>query len=186
MKAEKSQRPDTADDPTTSSIERFRKATEALTGPLNQNERISLRVDEKLKFALEFACDVTGHSQKKLVQNALDKAMKEARLPNGKNWLDYWDPDPGVRKLKLLYAPDYPSTAEDDLLRVFIDEHKPFFFFDEKPRRDYLAIFWPRIDKYVTMWRENRMNEPNKVWLELQRLADDFGLPHLESNAPRF
>lgn len=143
--------------------------------PTEKADRISVRTDEKRKFALDFAVAVTGQSQKKIVETALDAALKEKRLPNKTNWLDYWDPESEVRALRLLFAEDYPSTAEDDMRRVFINEYRDFFFVGEHPRRDYLRVFWPRVDELAAKWRDRRFD----MFAVMHSIASTECLPDL-------
>lgn len=146
-------------------------------------KRISVATDEKTKFALSFSCAVSGFSQKRFVENALSEKMKSTKLPDGTNWLDYWDPDPGVRNVKLLYAHDeYPKSAEDDATRLFINAHRDFFFDGDELRRDYIAVLWPRLDEFLDAWRKGRAVNAVAAHLLMLKATQDAGLPPLRAD----
>ena len=129
-----------------------------------KTQNLSLRLDPKTKFVLEFMARIKGQSITMVVERAIKDASADVvidrdAIGNGSNWSDYWDPNEGVRTLKLLKAREYPTTFDEDELRAFTLVHWSFFYSDfmcERPRANYLEIIWPSIDRYMEIWREKK------------------------------
>ena len=129
-----------------------------------KTQSLSLRLDPKTKFILDFVARIRGQSITTVVERAIKDASDGVVIDrddfgNGSNWSDYWDPNEGVRTLKLFTARDYPTTFDDDELRAFTLVHWQFFYENsegKQPRRDYLEILWPSIDRYLEIWREKK------------------------------
>ncbi len=129
-----------------------------------KTQSLSLRLDPKTKFILEFMARIKGQSITMVVERAIKDASADVVIDrdefgNGSNWSDYWDPNEGVRTLKLLTAREYPTTFDEDELRAFTLTHWSFFYWDSKgkePRGSYLKIIWPSVDRYMEIWREKK------------------------------
>jgi hypothetical protein len=132
-----------------------------------KTETLSLRLDPKTKFMLEFVARVRGQSITTIVERAIRSSSALGRKSgtavknqsDDLNWEDFWDPDEGVRMMKLLSCKEYPSTYDEDELKQFIFTHSEFFYrgyFGETPRRPYLRVLWPKIEEYRRVWIEER------------------------------
>ncbi len=129
-----------------------------------KTQSLSLRLDPKTKFILDFVARIKGHSITMVVERAIKDASADVVIDrnefgNGSNWSDYWDPNEGVRTLKLLTAREYPTTFDEDELRAFTLAHWSFFYEDlegMRPRANYLEIIWPSVDRYMETWREKK------------------------------
>jgi hypothetical protein len=54
---------------------------------------------------------------------------------------------------------DFPTTFEEDELKEFAQAHWQFFFTDplaETPRRAFVDVLWPAIDRYLEIWRKTK------------------------------
>jgi hypothetical protein len=134
--------------------------------PVNQarskSETLSLRIDPKIKFILEFVARMRGQSITTVVERAIREAANNVCVGEGeseKNWADFWDADEGVRTLRLLADPSYPSTFEEDQKREFAKVHWQFFYTDSNAkfvRAAYVRILWPQFQDYMETWVNER------------------------------
>ena len=138
-----------------------------------KTQSLSLRLDPKTKFILEFVARIKGQSITMVVERAIKETADQIRLGpewdergnqiEGPNWQDFWDPNEGVRTLKLLADAYYPTTFDEDELQAFIIAHGPFFYTDQQrsrhPRRAYVEILWPSIGRYLEIWREKKSED---------------------------
>ena len=130
-----------------------------------KTQSLSLRLDPKTKFILDFVARIKGQSITTVVERAIKEASAGVVIDaddfgNGSNWSDYWDPNEGVRTLKLLTAREYPTTFDEDELRAFTLAHWAFFYEDlegKRPRASYLDIIWPSVDRYMEIGRETKI-----------------------------
>lgn len=123
-----------------------------------KTETLSLRLDPKTKFALDFIVRIKGQSITTVVERALKEAASDVRLDGNsesQSWSNFWDPSEGVRALNLISNEHYPTTYEEDELREFTKTHWEFFYSSEKcvlPRRSYVDVLWNSIDVYLETW----------------------------------
>jgi hypothetical protein len=133
---------------------------------------LSLRLDPRTKFILDFVTRIKGQSITTVVERAI-KDMAD-RLGMGVNyddegipthtptWRDFWDPSEGVRTLKLLRYENYPTSFDEDELIDFTLNHDVFFYLDircREPNRALIGILWPRIDHYLEVWRQTKSTD---------------------------
>lgn len=129
-----------------------------------RTEALSLRLDPKTKFILDFMVRVTGIKITDLVERSIKKMADETLVRHEDvpvNWMYYWDPREGVRTIKLLSDPDVYTNFDEDELIAFIKDH--WEFFSLKPDLSslvggYIDVIWPRIDEFREHWRQNRAN----------------------------
>lgn len=130
----------------------------------SKTETLSLRLDPKIKFMLEFLARVEGQSITTVVERAVRQASANKPIvsPDGSNeryWSDFWDSSEGFRTLSLIADKDYETTFEEDELHRFTVTHWPFFYVDRDAdviRRPFVDLLWPRINEYLDIWREKR------------------------------
>ena len=99
----------------------------------------------------------------------------------GFSWSEFWDPDEGIRTLRLLACGAYPSTYEEDELRRFTVEHWEFFYANAKgdePRRGCIQILWPKIQEYMRFWREKRESD---YWAAGMTMVADLSAAQLKA-----
>jgi hypothetical protein len=128
-----------------------------------KTQTLSLRLDPKTKFTLEFVARIRGQTLTTIVERAIRESCDQVTISdfdgNEFNWLTFWDPEEGVRMLKLLACDNYPSTYDEDDLRAFTETHWEFFYISEKakaPHRAFVEILWPKIEHYRRIWRDQR------------------------------
>jgi hypothetical protein len=144
-----------------------------------KTQTLSLRLDPKTKFTLEFVARIKGQTLTTIVERAIrdscDQVTIGSDFRNEKfNWQSFWDPEEGVRTLKLLSCENYPSNYDEDDLREFTKTHWEFFYTSEKakvPRRAFVQILWPKIEDYRRIWREQRDSD---YWAAGKAMATDL------------
>jgi len=123
-----------------------------------RTESLSLRIDPKTKFVLEFMVRATGFRITDLIERAIkDYAEKttvgEHEFSNGKTWLHYWHPEEGVRVLKMILDPDIRTTFEEDEIKDFVEQHSEFFLSGlVQTRYQLLSLFKCSGQKSVNTW----------------------------------
>ena len=150
-----------------------------------KTESLSLRLDPKTKFILEFVARIKGQTLTTVIERAVRKSCDEVTIGEGfgsdrLNWNYFWDPDEGVRTLNLLACTDYPSTYDEDEIRRFTRAHWEFFFTHAKagePRRAYVETLWPKIEEYQRIWRDQRDSD---YWAAGTAMAADLAAARLK------
>lgn len=144
-----------------------------------KTETLSLRLDPKTKFILEFASRINGQTITTIVERAIrascDTIHIGAQTDFGQplSWKDFWDPHEGVRTLRLFGA-DYPSTYDEDELRDFVQAHSAFFYTRDEtgnPNNSLVHILWPKIEEYRRIWRDKREKD---YWAAGHAMAADL------------
>jgi hypothetical protein len=150
-----------------------------------KSETLSLRLDPKIKFILEFVARINGQTLTTVVERAIRKSCNEVTIASFResqvNWQYFWDPDEGVRTLKLLACEDYPSTYDEDDLRRFTQGHWEFFYTGvdlQVPHRPFLQILWPKIEDYRRIWREHRESD---YWAAGKAMAADISAARIKA-----
>jgi hypothetical protein len=141
-----------------------------------KTQTLSLRLDPKTKFTLEFVARIKGQTLTTIVERAIRESCDQVMIGDSAhiNWQSFWDPEEGIRTLKLLANRDYPSTYDEDELREFTKTHWEFFFISERaqtPRRAFVEILWPKIADYRRVWHEQRDSD---YWAAGQAMASDL------------
>jgi hypothetical protein len=143
-----------------------------------KTQTLSLRLDPKTKFTLEFVARIKGQTLTTTVERAIRDSCDQVQIGNEFdgpfNWKSFWDPEEGVRILRLLASEDYPSTYDEDELREFTKTHWDFFYLSEKakaPHRAFVEILWAKIEEYRRIWRERRDTD---YWAAGKAMAADL------------
>jgi len=135
--------------------------------PRTKTQTLSLRLDPKTRFVLEFLAKLNRHSITTIVEDAIKRQGARTKLDpfdeESKTWRDFWDISEGVRQILMLAEKEIPSDYEDDELREFIKWHIEFFSETNElsnPDRINVEILWPSIEQYLTTWNETRRTDP--------------------------
>ena len=158
-----------------------------------KTQSLSLRLDPKTRFVLEFVARIKGQSITAVVERAIKETADNVKIGPGYNWAYFWDANDGVRILKLLAESNYPTSYDEDELRAFTLAHRQFFYTNSSgtsPRRSFIEILWPSMDNYLEIWREKKSEdywaagEAMKKDLSAARVATPDWPPKAEPNAP--
>ena len=147
-----------------------------------KTQTLSLQLDPKTKFTLEFVARIKGQTLTTVVERAIRESCDQVTIskPRGGsdfsdpcNWQQFWDPEEGVRTLSLLTSADYPSNFDEDDLKQFTRTHWEFFYHESvmKPRRGFIQILWPKIESYRRIWNEHRETD---YWAAGRAMAADL------------
>ncbi len=149
-----------------------------------KTQTLSLRLDPKTRFILEFMSRVRGQSITMIVERAIKEEAERVVLGPERdfnnntvyqpNWSDFWDTDEGVRTLNLLANNYYYKTYDDEEIRQFTMDHWEFFYSDgdgKSPRRAFACVLWPKIQNYIQMWRETRTED---YWAVGKKMSEDL------------
>ena len=135
--------------------------------PRTKSQTLSLRLDPKTRFVLEFLAKLKGQNITTVVEDAIRRAAADHPVnpldQEIRTWKDFWDVNDGVRTMRMLADREMPSDYEDDELRDFIAAHIEFFsetFELSNPDRINLTVLWPNIEDYVAKWRESKRTNP--------------------------
>lgn len=139
---------------------------------------LSLRLDPKTRFMLEFMAKLNRQNITTVVEEALRKAGALTKLKpwddDSKTWRDFWDVSEGVRAMLLLADDELPSSFEDDEVRAFISWHIEFFSETNEindPDRINVEVLWPHMDRYLKVWRDERRSDP---WQAGRLMTEDL------------
>lgn len=152
---------------------------------------LSLRLDPKTKFIVDFMSRIKGQS----ITTAVERSIKETadRLPIRSTvddfgneiregmWSEFWDPSEGVRTLKLIACPYYPTTFDEDELKAFTEAHRDFFYVrnaGKEPRRAFVDILWPKIEEYLAIWREKKSTD---YWAAGEAMKEDLAAARVQA-----
>lgn len=149
-----------------------------------KTQTLSLRLDPKTRFILEFMSRVRGQSITVVVERAIKEAALQATIGHKRDefgnetehrtWLNYWDPDESVRQLMLFGDRDYHTTYEEDEIRRFTEDHWEFFYTSlaaSVVRRACANVLWPNLSKYLTTWQSSREQD---YWAAGRMMAEDL------------
>lgn len=147
-----------------------------------KTETLSLRLDPKTRFILEFMTKVRGQSITVLIERSVRDLAERVRIGPTQDrrgndveqldWTHFWDPSEGVRTLRLLACAEYPTDFAEDELKSFTDVHWPFFYTnaaDHIVRRGYVEVLWPNVQEYLATWRETKTTNYWKAGEDMAR-----------------
>lgn len=149
-----------------------------------KSQNLSLRLDEKTRFVLEFVARVRRQSITTVVEEAIRIVGAKTEVGGvheneGHTWLDYWDVSEGVRTMLMLADRDVPSNYEDDEKRDFIERHIEFFSDKnslKRPTKMNVDVLWPHMDRFMERWRDLKHSDPNQVGREMADVLEHAGI----------
>jgi hypothetical protein len=140
-----------------------------------KNQNLTIRLDEKTRFALDFLVRLEGQNASKLVERIILEKTDQTYFGRYNthlerkeyNWRDIWHVSEGVRHLMFVTNPGVQSeihlTFEEEEMAEFVAFHWPFFCTGEHLVRfvtPFVDILWPHMDALVSEWREFKSTEP--------------------------
>lgn len=131
-----------------------------------RTESLSLRIDLKTKFVLEFMVRVKGFRITDLIEQAIKEYAEKTTVGYGqdsKSWLYYWHPEEGIRTIKMIFDSDIPTDYGEDEIKDMIQQHEVFFFQglpgNPSPFVTFIQVLWPKINDYVEHWRDHKATD---------------------------
>ncbi|HEY9058230.1 MAG TPA: hypothetical protein VIN77_13850 [Aurantimonas sp.] len=166
-----------------------------------KSETLTIRLDPKTRFILEYLSRLKGQSITTVVERAIVAAasqefVSDPRYPDEPDsWQRFWDVSEGCRALRMSERPDFFPTYEEDRRLAFAKEHWPFFW-SNKDRTGflhyYVDVLWPRIDEFVQMHEDQKASDYFAASKAMQNAlkaaklqAPDWPLPNKKVEAPK-
>ncbi|MBB3385523.1 MULTISPECIES: hypothetical protein [unclassified Rhizobium] len=134
----------------------------------SKSETLTIRLDPKSRFMLEFLSRLKGQTITTVVERAIaDAANRETVLldnpfsanPDEKTWRDFWSVSDAERNLKLARLPDVHPTFEEERRLDFAKRWWQFFFVNAHAMivdRQLADILWPQIDHFIEIEKDNQ------------------------------
>jgi hypothetical protein len=146
-----------------------------------KSEVLSMRMDPRTRFIVEFIARVRGQSITTVVDRAIQEAANNLRLSDGRNetWEDFWHVSEGIRSLKVMSEKRTFPNYEEEFKVSFTRSHWPFFYitnkFDEYKEWS-VGVIWPRFDEFVEIWRNTKATNYWAATKAMQKAISDAGL----------
>lgn len=129
-----------------------------------KSESLTIRLDPKTRFMLEFVARLRGQTITTVVERAISAAADAAKVPqynqygnadSENTWRDYWDVLEGITVLNIARDSELHPTYEEERYLAFAKKHAAFFFAipdkEQGYKPHYIEILWPRIDEFVAL-----------------------------------
>lgn len=158
-----------------------------------KSESLTIRLDPKMRFALEFIARVKGQTITKVIERAVMEAADRADIydENGYDklsWLNYWDVNEGVRAINLAQdSRTHPSFEEEEMLD-FIKTHWRFFSHDSLLRalnREKIEVLWPHLSEIMKVWRETKGTNRGEASRVMTKLLSEAGIKGKDTTHPQ-
>ncbi|WP_349602129.1 hypothetical protein [Azospirillum argentinense] len=130
-----------------------------------KSETLTIRLDQKTRFMLEFMARLRGQSLTTVVERAIVDAADNATIGSynePENWRDFWHVSEGVRAIKLASDSRLYPTYDEEFLVDFVNKHSPFFYSNFSYRgfdSGYVDIIWPRINEFISIWKNTKTTD---------------------------
>lgn len=142
-----------------------------------KSETLTIRLDPKTRFMLEFISRLRGQTITTVVERAISDAADRAEVEFGNRqatWREFWNVSDGVRALNLARVPALYPTYEEEKLFSFAMEHRIFFMapsFDNEyvPSDKYMDLLWPKIKEYQDLWDRTKHTDYWAAGEEMKR-----------------
>lgn len=130
----------------------------------SKSESLTIRLDPKTRFMLEFVSRLRGQTITTVVERAISAAADGATIDNefGREpftWRDYWSVYEGERALKIANESEMHPTFEEERTLAFCREFWPFFFIGNRNgeiNTGYVEVLWSRIDEFVGLYEATK------------------------------
>ncbi len=149
---------------------------------VGKSETLTIRLDPKTRFMLEFMARHRGQTITTVVERAITAAANGLVIEDDesqRSWEYYWSIEEGVRALKVAAERQlYPSYDEERRI-AFAREHWPFFYLSarkENLRAAFVSILWPRIDEFLDIWENDRRRDYFAAGKAMQQALKDAGV----------
>lgn len=140
-----------------------------------KTESLTIRLDPKMRFALEFVARIKGQTITKVIERAIvDRADSEKVIKpperggdfTGFTWRDYWDVSEGIRAVNLARDEDTHPTFDEEEMWDFVKTHSGYFFHDSDmkfPKRGSFDVLWPLMPTLLAIWEETKATNRQSV-----------------------
>jgi hypothetical protein len=165
----------------------------------SKSETLTIRLDPKTRFMLDFVARLRGQSITTVVERAITEAAGRAHINtpddygDGKTWKDYWSVIDGERAVRMAEEDQLHPTYEEERRLEFAKRFWEFFFVSrnaDNVRPAYMDVLWPRIDEFITLHDEKKHTDyfaagaAMKAALRDAQLASPDWPPGAKASAP--
>lgn len=147
-------------------------AVERKKKKIPKTESLTIRLDPKMRFALEFVARIRGQTITKVIERAIvDRADNEKiskaseadwNVPS-LTWKDYWDVNEGIRAINLARDDDTHPNFDEEEMWDFVKVHADYFFHDpanlRSPRREVFDVLWPIMTQLLDVWADTKATD---------------------------
>lgn len=152
-----------------------------------RTETLTIRLDPKTRFVLEYVSRLKGQTITTVVERAIVAAAEQETLADENNggrldWRNFWNVSDGARALNLARRAEFFPTFEEERRLAFCEEHWPFFFINEHRRivrPSYMNILWPRIDEYISI--HDNIKVGGEYWAAGRAMQEALGKADLKA-----
>ncbi|MBX4901638.1 hypothetical protein HJA83_09855 [Rhizobium bangladeshense] len=154
-----------------------------------KSETLTIRLDPKSRFMLEFLSRLKGQTITTVVERAIAEAAGRERVTvdrpfysgevDEKTWRDFWSVSEAERGLKLARLPEIHPTYDEERRLDFATRWWQFFFTNEHALivdRQLADILWPRIDRFIEIEQENQTTNALAVGDAMSQALRDAGI----------
>lgn len=152
------------------------------TSKTGKSETLTIRLDPKTRFILEYVSKLKGQTittvvERAIVHSASGETVIDRETGSGLTWQNFWDVSEGVRYLQMASRSEFYPTYEDDRRYAFCKEHWPFFWATIRRvtfLNYYVDVLWPRIDEFIAIHDERKQEDyfaAGKAMQEALRVA---------------
>jgi len=152
-----------------------------------RSENLSLRLDPKTKFVIEFMARLKGQTMTTVVERAIVEAAEQATIHDyndSRTWDHYWHVNEGVRTINVIKEKKLFPTFEEEYLLSFIRTHAPFFYADPSELQFPLVwafeILWPRIQEFLQLWTNTKSSDYFAAGQAMNAAIQGAGLEPIE------
>jgi len=141
-------------------------AKEAKRG--GKTETLTIRLDPKTRFILEYLSRLKGQNITTVVERAIVTAASQETVFDPKfpgepdSWQRFWDVSEGCRALRMAERAEFFPTYEEERRLAFAKEHWPFFYTSQQKEMFlayYVDVLWPRIDEFIQIHDDQKAND---------------------------
>lgn len=131
----------------------------------SKSETLTIRLDPKTRFMLEFVSRLRGQTITTVVERAIrdaaDRAVLHHQDERGNSydttWRDYWSVFEGERALKIAVEDDLHPTFEEDQRLAFAKQFSDFFWSKNGTiLTAYIEVLWPKIDEFIDIYERTK------------------------------
>ncbi|MDA0338379.1 MAG: hypothetical protein O2910_00785 [Proteobacteria bacterium] len=151
-----------------------------------KTQTLSLRLDPKVRFALEFAANSRRQSITSVVEDAIVEWANQVKRGD-KNWLSYWDVSEGKRHILQLFDPISFLTFDEEREQDFVSRHADFFRYRHDEDRGHwddvfpldsanVDVLWPKFSEYLDIWNQKRSEDYWAAGREMKKDLEAAGL----------
>lgn len=150
-------------------------AVERKKKKIPKTESLTIRLDPKMRFALEFVARIREQTITKVIERAIVDRADNEKISKASEadwnapsltWKDYWDVNEGIRAINLARDDDTHPNFDEEEMWDFVKNHAAYFYEDtnlSRPKRANFDVLWPRISELLALWDETKATDRKKV-----------------------